>query len=67
MPGFDGRALAEDAMRIRPDMRVVFMSGYTEHIAVSMSRLATDEHFIEKPFTSAKLAATIRSALAPRR
>jgi CheY-like chemotaxis protein len=63
MPGFDGRALAEDVLRLRPDMRVVFMSGYTDHIALSKS---PTEHFLEKPFTSATLASTIRSALAPR-
>ncbi len=64
MPGLDGRALAMEAVRARPGLRVVFMSGYTEHSAVKTARFEHD-HFVEKPFTSAKLSHAIRRALQP--
>jgi hypothetical protein len=63
MPGLDGRAFALEAQRVRPGLRVVFMSGFTEHAAVKTARFEID-HFVEKPFTSAKLSHVIRRALA---
>jgi two-component system, cell cycle sensor histidine kinase and response regulator CckA len=62
MPGLDGRALATEALLLRPRLRVVFMSGFTEHAAVKTARFEHD-HFVEKPFTSAKLSHAIRRAL----
>jgi two-component system, cell cycle sensor histidine kinase and response regulator CckA len=62
MPGLDGRALAMEALLLRPTLRVVFMSGFTEHTAVKTARFEHD-HFVEKPFTSAKLSHAIRRAL----
>ncbi|CAN5440952.1 hypothetical protein BH11MYX1_BH11MYX1_50290 [soil metagenome] len=47
---------------MRPGLRVVFMSGYTEHSAVKTARFEHD-HFVEKQFTSAKLSHAIRRAL----
>jgi len=63
MPGLDGRSFAVEAMRVRPRLRVVFMSGFTEHVAVKTARFEHD-HFVEKPFTSAKLSQVLRRALA---
>ncbi len=62
MPGLDGRAFALEAQGLRPGLRVVFMSGFTEHAAVKTARFEHD-HFVEKPFTTAKLSHVIRCAL----
>jgi two-component system, cell cycle sensor histidine kinase and response regulator CckA len=63
MPGMDGRALASRALTSHPSLKVVFMSGYTEHAAVKTAALGPEEHFIAKPFTGAELSVAIRRAL----
>jgi PAS domain S-box-containing protein len=62
MPGMTGRELAEKAVRIRPNMRVLLMSGYTDEISKA-GFLYPGLHFIEKPFTSNSLALKIREVL----
>ena len=62
MPGMTGRELAEQAVRIRPNMRVLLMSGYTDEISKA-GFLHPGLHFIEKPFTSNSLALKIREVL----
>ena len=63
MPGMHGRELAETLLRDRPELRVLFMSGYTEdevlHRGISTEALA----FIAKPFTPDALAARVRDVL----
>jgi len=62
MPGMNGRALAEKLARIRPDMKVVYMSGYTpfSHSAL----LDPDLVFLPKPFTKESLLSKLRQILA---
>jgi CheY-like chemotaxis protein len=61
MPGMNGRALAEKLAPIRPDMKVVYMSGYT---AFSHSALLDpDLVFLPKPFTKASLLSKLRQIL----
>jgi PAS domain S-box-containing protein len=62
MPGMTGRELAEQAVRIRPNMKVLLMSGYTDEISKA-GFLYPGLHFIEKPFTSNLLASKIREVL----
>jgi PAS domain S-box-containing protein len=62
MPGINGRELAEAAVRLRPEMKVLLMSGYTDEISKS-GFLHPGLHFIEKPFTSNSLALKIREVL----
>ena len=64
MPGLDGRALATTLLREHPSLKVLFMSGYSEHAAVKTAALGPDDHFIEKPFGVADLCSAIRRALA---
>jgi CheY-like chemotaxis protein len=64
MPGMTGRELAEQAVKIRPDMKVLLMSGYTDEISKA-GFLHPGLHFIEKPFTSNSLALKIREVLDP--
>jgi len=62
MPGMTGRELAERAVQIRPDMKVLLMSGYTDEVT-KVGLLNPGFHFIEKPFTSNSLALKIREVI----
>ncbi|HVB58298.1 MAG TPA: MHYT domain-containing protein [Candidatus Acidoferrales bacterium] len=62
MPGMNGRALAEKLASIRPDMKVVYTSGYT---GFSQSALVDSELvFLPKPFTKESLLCKLQEALA---
>ncbi len=63
MPGMNGRELAEQFILKRPDVKVVFMSGYTDDIIIRHGVLEPGLIFINKPLTILKLSETIRSAL----
>jgi CheY-like chemotaxis protein len=67
MPGMHGRELAEIAMRERPELRVLFASGYTDD-AVLLRGIRVDQvPFLQKPFTPAQLVTLVREVLdAPR-
>jgi len=62
MPRMDGRQLAQEAARLRPGMKVLFMSGYSEEIGKT-GILDPNVHFIEKPFTTISLAVKIRDVI----
>jgi len=64
MPGtLSGRRLADEVMQHRPEMPVVFMSGYTEEAVVRQVRLDPGMHLLTKPFRKRDLARMIRSVL----
>ncbi len=50
MPGLKGEELVERVMSIRPDVKVLYMSAYTEDAIVNLGILAPGTNFIEKPF-----------------
>jgi PAS domain S-box-containing protein len=63
MPEMNGRDFANQLKSIYPDVRVLFMSGYTANV-IEYNNLAGEEfNFIEKPFTMRHLAAKVREAL----
>ena len=64
MPDMDGRTLAERMRVSRPDIRIVFMSGYTDHPALKGAALAPTEALLQKPFTPDEMVAAVRRALA---
>jgi two-component system cell cycle sensor histidine kinase/response regulator CckA len=64
MPGMDGRTMAIQALESRPGLRVLYMSGYTEHPTVKGAALGPMDHFIQKPFTMQQMADAVRGALA---
>ncbi len=51
LPGMSGRQLVDALKQTRPDLKVLFMSGYTENSIVHRGVLDPDLHFIAKPFT----------------
>jgi two-component system cell cycle sensor histidine kinase/response regulator CckA len=61
MPGMDGRALAANLAPIRPEMRVVYMSGYTGFTHAGLAD--SDIVLLAKPFTREKLLRKMREAL----
>jgi signal transduction histidine kinase len=63
MPQMSGRELAESLWRIRPGIRVLFMSGYMDNAIVHHGLLDEGIDFIPKPFSSEKLAMRVRQVL----
>jgi CheY-like chemotaxis protein len=67
MPQSGGRELAQTAAALRPSMKVLFMSGYTDDAIVRHGVLEAGAAFLQKPFTPAGLARRVREVLdAPR-
>jgi CheY-like chemotaxis protein len=63
MPQMNGRELAERLAQMRADLKVLFMSGYTDDAMVRLGVSDTRALFLGKPFTRAMLAAKVREAL----
>ena len=63
MPGLTGRQLADEAVKLMPDLRVVFTTGYTRNAVVHNGVLDPGTDFLPKPFTIDQLAAKIREVL----
>jgi two-component system cell cycle sensor histidine kinase/response regulator CckA len=62
MPGMDGPAMVEEARRQRPDLKVLFMSGYAEE-QLRHSIGVDNAHFLPKPFSVQDLAEAAKRAL----
>jgi CheY-like chemotaxis protein len=63
MPGMSGPSLAAHLRTIRPDLRVLYMSGYTD--ATVLEQVMGDQPvaFLQKPFTSGELTRKVREVL----
>ncbi|HYM75323.1 MAG TPA: PAS domain S-box protein [Candidatus Dormibacteraeota bacterium] len=64
MPGMTGKDVARVVNRLRPGIRVLYMSGYTDDVIDHHGGLGPETFFLQKPFTSAALAEKVRQALA---
>jgi CheY-like chemotaxis protein len=63
MPSMGGRELAEHALRLRPGLRVLFMSGYTEDAIADRHTLGPDVFLLQKPITPDTLLHKVREVL----
>jgi len=63
MPDTNGKKLADEACRRRPDLKVLFTTGYTANAVVHGGVLDAGVNFLSKPFTLNQLAAKVRSVL----
>jgi signal transduction histidine kinase len=62
LPGsFNGRQLADAALKARPDLKILYTTGYARNAIVHQGRLDPGVELITKPFTYAALAARIRT------
>ena len=63
MPGMKGRELVERLANLRPAMKVLYMSAYTEDAIINYGILDPGTAFIEKPFSPDDLAVKVREVL----
>jgi PAS domain S-box-containing protein len=63
MPGLGGRELAERLVPLRPDMKVLYMSGYTDDAVVRYGVLVEEAAYLQKPFTPDVLLQRVRQML----
>jgi signal transduction histidine kinase/ActR/RegA family two-component response regulator len=63
MPEMNGRQFSEEALRLRPELKVIFMTGYTRNAIVHDGMLDPGVELLMKPFTVEELAAKVRSML----
>jgi two-component system cell cycle sensor histidine kinase/response regulator CckA len=63
MPGMSGGELAQRVRAMRPAVRILFLSGYTDDKVVRRGVLHGEEDFLQKPFTPMELAQRVRAAL----
>jgi hypothetical protein len=63
LPRISGRKIAEYLTLLRPTMKVLYMSGYTDDTVVRNGVLETGTAFLQKPFTPASLARKVREVL----
>jgi PAS domain S-box-containing protein len=63
MPGISGREIAAQISAQRPEMKVIFVSGYTPNAIVHHGILDEDLNFLQKPFTAVTLTNKVREVL----
>ena len=66
MPGMNGRALFESLVAARPELRVLYMSGYTDDVIAHRGVFESGALFLAKPFTVLALLGSVRAALGER-
>lgn len=63
MPEMNGRALADEAVRRRPRLKVVYTTGFTRNAVIHHNVLDPGVYFLAKPFSMEQLARIVRKAL----
>ena len=67
MPGMNGRDMADQILQILPHLRVVFMSGYTEHVLTRDGDIDPQVEYLQKPFTLQTLVQRLEQVLGKER
>lgn len=63
MPGMSGKDLADRALELRPDLRVLYISGYTDDAIADHGVLSPELDFLAKPFTPDMFSQKVRQVL----
>jgi two-component system cell cycle sensor histidine kinase/response regulator CckA len=63
MPVMGGRELSERIRELRPDIKVLYISGYTDDAIIRFGMLPPGTAFAEKPFSATALAVKVRQVL----
>jgi two-component system cell cycle sensor histidine kinase/response regulator CckA len=63
MPGCNGRELVAQLASIRPGLRSLYMSGYTEDAVIHRGAFDATAAFLQKPFTPLQLVRKVRAVL----
>jgi DNA-binding NtrC family response regulator len=63
MPGMNGRDLSKMLLLANPDMKCLFMSGYTTDVMSGLGDTEKNTSFLQKPFNMDSLSAKVREAL----
>ena len=63
LPGMGGRELAEQVARLRPEVSILYVSGYTDDVILQHRLVERDVTLLQKPFTARSLAARVREVL----
>ncbi len=63
MPGAGGRVVAERVAALHPEVRVLFLSGYTDDAIIRHGVLREGVHFLQKPYSPANLGFKVREVL----
>jgi nitrogen-specific signal transduction histidine kinase len=66
MPGMSGPQLARRLIEVRPELKVLYLSGYIEHPLIQRGVLEPSVAFLQKPFTLLSLTQKVREVLNPR-
>jgi PAS domain S-box-containing protein len=66
LPGMNGKELSERLKKLRPDLKVLFISGYTADVIADHGVLERGMAFLQKPFSPEELAAKVRDVLSAR-
>jgi two-component system NtrC family sensor kinase len=59
----NGRQLSEEVLRQRPDIKILFVTGYTRNAIIHHGRLDPDIDLLTKPFTADALTRKVRQVL----
>ncbi len=63
MPGMNGRVFADKFAELHPNAKVLFMSGYTENLALDLEPTSSEIALLQKPFTKSALTCKVRELL----
>jgi CheY-like chemotaxis protein len=65
MPGMNGRELAKELTKLQPNLKTIYMSGYTDNPSIRQDFASPDIVFIQKPFTLESLTTKVREVMGP--